>query len=52
MKTAEQLTRMMPTIREVESIVASFGYTKGTPEWSRMFNYWWTFYLKFVGVPK
>ena len=52
MTAPERLKRMMPTIREIESILEFYGYTKGTPEWKEMFNYQWLFYSKFVGIPQ
>ena len=52
-KSAPELLKgLMPTIREIESILAYYGYTKGTPEWKEMFDYQWMFYRKFVGEVK
>lgn len=52
MTTPETLKRLMPTVREIESILDFYGYTKGTPEWKEMFDYQWLFYSKFVGIPQ
>lgn len=52
MTAPERLKRMLPTIREIESILEFHGYTKGTSEWKEMFEYQWLFYNKFVGVPQ
>ena len=32
------LKGLMPMVREIESILAYYGYTKGTPEWKEMFD--------------
>ena len=48
----ELLKRQMPMIREIESILAYYGYIKGTPEWKEMFDYQILFYRKFVGEVK
>jgi hypothetical protein len=52
MTPPELLKRQMPVIREIESICEFYGYTKGTPEWREMFDYWMLFYRKFVGEVK
>lgn len=52
MTAPDRLKRMMPTIREIESILEFYGYTKGTPEWKEKFDYQWLFYSKFVGIPQ
>ena len=52
MTAAELMKRQMPMIREIESILDFYGYTRGTPEWSEMFNYQILFYRKFVGEVK
>ena len=49
MTAPELLKRQMPSIREIESILEFYGYTKGTPEWLEMFNYQILFYRKFAG---
>lgn len=49
MTAPELLKRQMPLIREIEGILEFHGYTKGTPEWSEMFNYQILFYRMFVG---
>lgn len=48
MNAPEQVKRLMPRIREIESILEFYGYTKGTPEWKEMFDFQWLFYSKFV----
>lgn len=40
----------MPQIREIESMVDFYGYTRGTPEWMEMFNFYLLFYRKLAGV--
>ena len=50
MTAPELLKRQMPMIREIESNLEFYGYTKGTPEWKEMFKYQLAFYRKFVGV--
>jgi hypothetical protein len=52
MTAPELIKRQMPMIREIESILDFYGYTKGTPEWLEMFNYQILFYRKFVGEVK
>lgn len=52
MNAPERLKKMMSTIREIESILESYGYAKGTPEWKEAFDYEWSFYSKFVGIPQ
>lgn len=52
MTAPDRLKRMMPTIREIESILEFYGYTKGTPEWKEKFDYQWLFFSKFVGIPQ
>jgi long-subunit fatty acid transport protein len=48
MTAPESLKALMPRIRQVELIVESYGYTKGTPEWSAAFDVEWAFWSKFV----
>ena len=48
MTAPEQLKRLMPRIREIESILEFYGYIKGTPELKEMFDFQWRFYSKFV----
>ena len=48
----ELLKRQMPMVREIESTLAYYGYTKGTPEWKDMFDYQILFYRRFVGEVK
>ena len=49
MTAPELLKRQMPMVREIESILEFYGYTKGTQEWKGMFEYQILFYRKFVG---
>ena len=50
MTAPELLLRQMPQIREIETILDFYGYTRGTPEWLEMFKYQLLFYRKFGGV--
>jgi len=50
MNAPELLKAQMPTVRQIEANLLTYGYTKGTAEWSAAFDTELAYYRKFVGL--
>lgn len=47
MTAPELLKEQMPLVRQIESNLRGYGYTKGTPEWRSAFDTELTYYRRF-----